>query len=549
MTSDRINGNGRPHGLDRRKTRPTGESISFWLVHLIRRPPVFRAFRGELDPMLFDREGEYHFRFLIEGLLEHYKASDDPPPTSDVLSSLVSHMIQSSPTGAPPGTIESADAIIAAAYSSGWEQAFSPAQDTLAFEYGRDVLSERVVAEPYAERLQVSSATTYGVDHAALLDDAVRRQQRISSIGVVTAFDHMTVPDELEDDDVDPIPCGVEYIDSRMGGGSRSGEVHTMLGPSGGGKTLNAIHKLVSSAEELEKRGADPRLVNFYFFFEGGIDEARARVMSRAACIHVSRSPRSKAQYARLSTRGRLEPYEQQLFHGVPDPDGEKERYEKARDLLNKRIRIVDYSGARKTGSRGAGGVDEIAAHIHGVCADGNVIPNLVLVDWAGTCVRRYLASRGTDLEKGLRLELGNFVDQVYQKITGYYGCTGWVYHQLASEFTQRNPAVDLHYSMAQDCRNFSDRAWFAFILGPKDVTTNCCSFTVSKTRGGPPIQRGILRIDGDIGRMTDVSDSYTFEGGHIVRKHEAETFRVAPPAAQPPQRPGIATPAAGFGF
>lgn len=509
------------------------ESIACLLAHAVRVQGVFESLREVVEPSAFSREGEVPFRYIWEACISLRDKSGSLPNQAMLASHANSLLLQVPNTRNFEQVADDID---------GYVEAFYSLDDTdLIPDYALHIakaVGDRRIQDDLKAKITMSEATGDVADMSVALNQAVNQAHRVRSVtsgslNVVTSL----LPDSdtgWGEEDAAPIPLGVSFMDTNTGGGLRAGEVHTLIGPTGAGKTLLAIQSSIYSARHLESRNMDPGLTNFYFSYESGLAELRARVVSCAAEIHVSRAPRSNAQFAALSTENNLQEYEIRYYEsGVIETVGnrrlgERERLEAERHLINNRFALLDFCGSRETGNRGYGGIPEITSTIRSYMNAGRR-PHLVIVDYAGSCVQKNLVARGVTGTDHLRFELSTFVDRLASEVAAPFGCAVIVLHQMAGQDSKRSPGADFDHTMAKECTMFSERAWFAHVLGTKDRATNCLTFNTTKTRLGPPMPRTLLRIDGDIGRHTDVTPDYTVDGGSIVPLRVAEAFTPPP--------------------
>jgi hypothetical protein len=212
---------------------------------------------------------------------------------------------------------------------------------------------------------------------------------------------------------------------------------------------------------------------------------------------------------------GNLEQYELTDFaadikaSGGPQKfPGEMERLKAAVEELSETVHIFDFSGAAENPRLGEGGIEEIATVLRSLQKEGKEI-GVIVIDYAGAAVRRWLFARGEDISN-MRHYLANFCNECRFKLAVPFNCPVWVLHQLNTEANKRAPSAQQHHSYASECGNFAENAWFAFVFSTKDKASNMCQLFCTKERrakGDRPSV--ILKIEGNYCRMVDASGTH----------------------------------------
>jgi hypothetical protein len=298
---------------------------------------------------------------------------------------------------------------------------------------------------------------------------------------------------------------------------------------------MTAIDIICSRAYEnyqLEQRQPGRGQLSFYISFEEGQDLIRPRFWCRGAEISKERAE-AATSFDSLSRSDSLLDYERARYQSTIasglTPPGEYERLMNAKRWMDGFLRFGDFSGSRgidgTSAPRGHGGIPEIMAYVEQEAHNAGRGIDTVIIDWAGSCVRRYLRSKKGDAKQQLSIELMDFIDQVHSQITGKYGCVGWVMHQIAGALNSKPPAHKFHHADAEWCASFAVNAWFAFVLGTKDVQTSTAVLRCTKARRAeaqPPI---VCHINGRFGRLEPsnlVIDTIT---GRIASRAETQRF------------------------
>jgi hypothetical protein len=525
----------------------TRVEIEYFLAHCVRRACVFSAARAQLQRTHFEQQSEYMYGLLWQALCELTDRYGGLP-NQELLGTHGIVLLKSEPTPGPEFETDLLGFVswIWAAFPD--DASF---QDEAAFDALRRFLYERAVHDQLKQVLLGSEGRTLE-DLTGLLRGMTQNLSQIDAIHNVESAE--LIPQEMETRDVRYLPTGVEVIDTRMDGGSKPGEVHVLLAPTGVGKTMTAVEIACSRAKAqqvAEANKAGSGRLSVLFSFEGDSDDEQvplaARVMCYAAEIHKSRVEHMR-NYDELSRTGNLLEYEQMRFRsslvdGRPLP-GEYERLMAARVWVNQFMHVADFSMSRRSGrqARGAGGVPEMRQYLDFIAHKYRREIGTVIIDWAGVCVLRKLQMEGhRDPNKAAPMELTNFVDLVHSEITTKYGCDAWVMHQLNGEANGRSVTSELHHSMALWCATFAIPAWFAFVLGNKDKTNNTCMLWATKTRRGEGKAGTLCFIDGAFGRLLPATNfTVDQQTGRVVTNEEVQRFGQQGTIMTPPPGPGL---------
>ena len=494
-----------------------------WLVaHLVRSERVFRAGLDYLNESCF-KPGELIYREIWQATKAYY-VEYNTLPTSSILKTAVASRLQAT---AEITEDEHNDAMDYLDWVFGNEFADVDQSEAIAIDLLRHFLMQRLVGFRL-QQVASTAAVSPIVELPGSLQTLYDEMLRISSVANYSHVD--TIPGDWSINHVDRMPTGIDFIDSRLRGGMEPGEVYVLLGPTGVGKTTLSMQTCCSYANNIYERvlqGGERRFAA-YFFYEGGMDEMIKRALSCSALIPKDRLD-SIRSFDELTTSQNPLPYERELFPAGEIP-GERERKDAASVWLNQYLRIFDFSGNREPGRPvlGFGGISEIRQHLEMARDHFGYGPGFVVIDWAGTCVRRYLQSTGLakngDYSQRQTLELTQFVDRCHYEIAAPLDCTVLVAHQLRGAVNNKPPTFEFSHADAEGCASFAVNAWFSFVLGTKDRRTNTCIFRATKTRRSEDPSSTICYIDGQFGRLVDASDRYRIDSvtRRIISMHEA---------------------------
>jgi RecA/RadA recombinase len=331
---------------------------------------------------------------------------------------------------------------------------------------------------------------------------------------------------------------GLKFIDIWMNGGQKAGEVYTLMGPSGVGKTTLALEECIEAARTqrviAESGKEDEAGLACYFSFEMPFDELVSRQWSYAAMIHSDvfkdgiRGVRSK-----LSTRGKLKPYELSAYKneirekGPDKVDGELERLLKAMKELKPYLYLGDMAGLDPSNRLfGVNGIDDLVVALKAIREESHKSIAWVGIDYAGLVVNRYMNERNVPQDQK-RHYLNSFVLDAIAKIAIPFKCPVWCLHQLNVEGNKRLPGQVIHHSQAAEATAFAHNASFAFQLGNKDKNELCSLFCTKTRRAKGNLEAPVLKIDGAFARMYDVSDDMIYDPRthQYMRKDQAVSY------------------------
>lgn len=507
------------------------------LVHVIRSPPVFAIANTELQLEHFDST-ETIYTTIWAITRQHYQRYNSLPG-KEPLSVGVLAFLSSDPVLGPQVLQEAQEIIDWMWMAYDPDDPGRPFDVPFATDLLKRFLHERVVD---VQLRQITSNAAPASLRPPLLEELARvtqSAQHIASLGGDTFVS--LVPENFSRPERDKIPTTMPVFDRFLDGGNFRGEVNAMLAPTGVGKTMTAIDIVCSRAYanyEIEQRTPGRGQLSFYISFEEGQELIRPRFWCRGADISKERAE-AATSFDSLSRSNTLLDYERTRYQSIMAsglaPPGEYERLRNAKRWMDGFLRFGDFSGSRgpdgTAAPRGHGGIPEIMSYIEREAHNAGRGVDTVIIDWAGSCVRRYLRSKKGDAKQQLSIELMDFIDQVHSQITAKFDCVGWVMHQLAGSVNKKPPAYKFHHSEAEWCASFAVNAWFAFVLGTKDIPTSSAVLHCTKARRAEAQQPIVCHIDGRFGRLSPshlVVDTVT---GRIASR--AETARFEDPGPQ----------------
>lgn len=396
-------------------------------------------------------------------------------------------------------------------------------------------LSGRLVAENFAE---VFAAMNAEADQNAALEDPHDDYDDFAEGW------HQTVA-------IPVFSTGVSFFDRYMDGGHANGEVYTLMGPYASCKTLCAAMLVVEAANQFwAEHTADPsrpRKVAFWVSYEARKDEMRSRAFSYGARVQSNTMKTMPAgaslAEAGLSRTGALKPYELTEFAGelqrnevVP---GEYERILDAEDRFRNHLALVDMN---KIGT-GGGGIKEATRYIKARCQRTGVGCGLVVFDYLGNMVKRFMAANEIDSrEERALLEGSPLVAR--DLIALPFNCPVWLLHQFSGAANAMSPNVLPHHTDAKGCKSLGENAVYSMSVGLKQLIEDktVARFGATKTRRSGEIESTVICIDGAMGRAYDAGDRYSvteYSRGIMKKGDAAGTASTVDDDKQPGRRPG----------
>jgi replicative DNA helicase len=393
-----------------------------------------------------------------------------------------------------------------------------------------DFVRERELDKFHA-MVDLTARTGYDHNRRRELEDQWQRVTSVNATGsnkMLRPVMDESILDAPPDDSGKLWSTGLKFLDIWMNGGQKAGEVYTLMGPSGVGKTCMALEACIEAARTqrvIAESGKESEAgLACYFSFEMPFDELVGRQWSYAAMIHSDafkdgiRGVRSK-----LSSRGKLKPYELAKYkaeirdNGMDKVDGEVERLLKAMEELKPYLYLGDMAGLDPSNRLfGVNGIDDLVVALKAIREESGKPIAWVGIDYAGLVVNRYMNERNIAQDQK-RHYLNSFVLDAIAKIAIPFKCPVWCLHQLNVEGNKRQPGQVIHHSQAAEATAFAHNASFAFQLGNKDKNELCSLFCTKTRRAKGNLDAPVLKIDGAFARMYDVSDDMIYD----LRTHQ----------------------------
>ena len=476
----------------------------FLFAYLLTHEDLYVRARAQLTDGCFAQD-EGWLKMLWQVLGDHYNRHGSMPSKEAVIS-LIEAELDLNPEIATDDEIALCDSLVSTAFAL----EDSPSNGRAAARWLRDFLEDRLIQAAREELLLPHTPADVMQVFARLADKAA----------AVRAVAEEAIPVPFEDgwDEEGAVivttSTGLTFLDTFMDGGDARGETYGLLAPYGGGKTTVGVMITCEKAErafnEWEANGRQgPCGRAYHFAYEDSMEEIRMRALCYLSKIPIKRLSEivGARAYERFSTVGRYEEYERVEYRSMLQAGqpvfGERERYARAIEVLNKCWRCV-YMGASKTQQgRGTGMVPEIASIVASDVSSSSLIrPDVVLADYVLAAVRRHImATHGR-------------MDEMRQHVVGWPGA---MKHMIAVPFDtpvwslqQLNPTANSkaagHVMSSLDSgegKGFPENCNFCFAIG-KANRDNQATFTCDKHRRSGTTDPIVVTLQGDRARLID---------------------------------------------
>lgn len=267
-------------------------------------------------------------------------------------------------------------------------------------------------------------------------------------------------------------------------------EIHGILGPTGGGKTVNIVNIAVAQI----KQG---RRVCIALYEQALEEDVTQRIFANLLNVSMDRM-RGKS----------YEEFDEDL-------KAKMDRIEKETELLL----VLDMVGE----DAGSGGPTELFGILEQERRENDGwFPHLVIVDWLGEMVTRYKDYKNSDGEKRRWCDTFMSAFNQYKEIPEN-PCSFLIAHQTNTQAQARPPSYVPSKHDAEEYRAFPNKTDGCCQLGVMD-NSKLCWFDPGKSRRSLTSTK-IVELDGKLMRFTDVTDEYSMEQGLFVN-HDPTAVR-----------------------
>lgn len=531
-----------------RRAPVSGQQREAMLQILLRSASAFLQARDRLLPAMFG-EHEQHLRLTWQAALNYYETANRLP-TRDKLTVEISTLLENLPDELDEDDVTSLNDFVDQCFllrkkdiraddALGWLNKFL--DDKLGNEVVTDLtdVESPKDIEEYLLRKARQAAQHRGLQATEL--------QTLYPLGWDT--------DQLV---VESRTTGIPFLDTMLGKGNVCREAHGLLAPYGGGKTLTFVAMASAMAKNSYNRWADSLLkvasgerkkpiplgIVYYFSYEEPINALRIRALS---CI--AKIPKDTLvevlefrDYSRFSTDSKPKPYERRLFASQFSQQtgflGEYSRFMFGQRRLDKTLRVVDMTGADdRAPNRGFDLTSEIATIVG---QDQNFIRSQgincrvenVVVDYVKAAAIRHLEFYGKDNSE-LRHVIGSFPFNLKLKVGIPFNCPTWSCHQLSAVANSYKPGVKVHHTDAAEAKAYAENLDFCFVFGTmtEDQLAVLWNTKARRKRTHPEV---VVRINGGMASLEDVSGIYTVNSGAIIDRVAANSVARATPVESP---------------
>lgn len=299
---------------------------------------------------------------------------------------------------------------------------------------------------------------------------------------------------------------GVRYLDELSGGGGVPGNLIGYLGPSGGGKTVNAVNILVAQA--MRKRNSV--MVSYEQEMEGNLSE---RIATRF-------------------TERNIITYQNVGFFNL-DKKLQTE-LDKATKEFNKYCNVLPFNEDIKDDEgnvihkMGVGGVSELEEGVLAIEEETGEKVEYLVVDWLGAMVTRFMTDKGMDASKNYGHVAETFMDDL-KKLAVSRKLIVVVFHQLTNEAAAKPPTYKPNATESYRFRAFQHKADMIFVQGTLRQD-NKVGWLVNGKNRVFTVGDKLIKLHGIEQYFEDVGDSYTtdYKGNFIEKETDIPDYEEA---------------------
>ena len=281
----------------------------------------------------------------------------------------------------------------------------------------------------------------------------------------------LSVPEVSSTVSTPAVPTGCKVFDALVGG-RKAGHFMGILAPSGGGKTLLGLETAVRTAE-----GGEP--VVFFSYETPVLDppELRDRFWACASGVPMKTLAGSSLSDLPKSTQNDIS---------------------KSVSALDKKIFLYDMSGSSKNNpNQGCGGVEEIEVFLNNLIELG-IHPSLVVIDWLGAMVQRYMIGKNLDMTKD-KYPTYQRLTHGLRPLSARYNVQVLLTHQLRAEAGSKGVRGQATQYDALDFRSFANYMDGCIVFTKPDIEDRAKVFT-DKMRGDK--SERYIQLDGNKGTI-----------------------------------------------
>jgi RecA/RadA recombinase len=493
----------------------TGRHIELMMTILIRNSEAFVTASQELKSSLF-ADIHTNYRVLWEIVSDYYE-TDGSLPEFEFVATSVENRMEADPGLMSDDEYEKLSNFLDFAYGDNLKRPIEG--DRKYHDWALRSLSQYVEEQVAVAAKKLSSSDSVISDLPAHLRDLTVAVDRLQSL---EQKDQISYPDTWEEcANLDVFATEIPFFDEFLCGGHAPKEVYGLMGPFGSCKTTIAVMLAVEAAKHYRGEAScsgtngKPKLA-FIVSYEAALPEMRNRALSYAAKVNCTCLQRMKNGMKKdLSHTGRLRSYERAMFAKAirqgKRPLGEYERARETIPWLNDHLVMMDMTGADDYNRQaGNGGPQEIAARITRTCRQRGAECGMVVIDYVGAMIKRYMSHHNISTEQLRHLVAGAPLD-LKKCVATPHDCPVWLMHQLSGSANSIGPGGKLDHTDAAESKSFGENLDFCFIIHKPDER-NMCRLSCSKHRRTAGHREAVVRIEGALSRVISMNGIFVYD-------------------------------------
>lgn len=277
-------------------------------------------------------------------------------------------------------------------------------------------------------------------------------------------------------------PLGIKFWDTLLAGGVAGGEVIGLLGPTGGGKTVLSI---MASCEQALRR-KHVLYVTYEEKLEGDIAE---RIYGYMTQMSVNK-------------------FRDKNYDVISDED--KAALADINTKYGQYLTVLDLAQQ----NHGCGGAAEVIGHIQESINAGEK-PTLIVLDWLGSMVNRYIAANSVQGENPFRGVAKQFLSEL-NAFAKDNNIAILIVHQLSTKTARQSPKTEPKVTDADEFKSFSYYMDACFCLGTMSKKEKVAWFIGDKQRRGP-MDKCLIKLDGEHCKFHEAKNYITDQKGQFV--------------------------------
>jgi hypothetical protein len=483
---------------------------------LLRRRTTFLSAKDKLSVEHFHPSEDRVISLLWEKVNEYFDEFDELPNADEITVALQTYL-DTYQDYLTEEQIEEADDFIDWAYGA----KLKDLRHRVGVSYLRRLLEERI----YRDLQQHMQSADIDEDLPELLRESQKQVEMVHSVS--SGRIPLLFADGLGGmEPLDKVSTGLPFFDKYMNGGQVDGEIYGFLGPYGTCKTLLGVQLCMERAKwEQSMRGDEDKAPRVYLVaYEETMKSLKVRCLSYVAGI--PRDTLEQFDINKLSTSENLKPYEKkryasQIANGKKVL-GETERLEKAYRIINRNVRVIDFTGSNPDFAADSGNMATGIANVirNDQMMDDNPGVSMVAVDYAGAAAHRSCVRNNLNPDRLLRHLVGSMPMALKAEVAAPFDCPVWVLHQLTAEVNSRAPGVAPKSTDSAEAKNFFENCDFGFMVGSKAADGHVV-LTNHKFRRSEKRPDVVLFIDGAFCAVRDTEGEYIIQDKKIVNAAE----------------------------